>query len=140
MDAPITQEIEERLKDLGVDDKSQETTKKKGMEDKKKESDLEHTSEAKTETDKVEEKMDIDEDKVVKDSEKEVEVEVACVDHRTYAGDEGKTEDVPVTIVHEIHGKKELPPSGILQTAGAKVMTTATGIKDSIVGKPKSSK
>jgi hypothetical protein len=137
MEAPITQEIEGRLKDLSVEEKSQETTNLKAdgapahMEDEKKESDVEDKSEAKIETEKVEEK---------KENEKDVEVDVACVDHRTYAGDEGKTEEVPVTVVHEIHGKKESPPSGMLNTVGTKVLSTATGIKNTIVGKSNTSK
>ena len=106
------------MKDLSVEEKSQETPNLKvdgapaHTKDEEKESDLEDKSEAKIETEKVEEK---------EENEKDVEVDVACVDHRTYARDEGKTEDVPVTVVHEIHGKKESPPSGILNTVGTKV-------------------
>lgn len=137
MEAPITQEIEEKLKDLGVEEKPQETTNMKAdgapahMEDEKKESDVEDKPEAKIEIKKAEEE---------KENEKDVEVDVECVDHRTSAGDEGKTEDVPVTVVHEIHDKKEAPPSGILHTVGTKVLSTATGIKNTIVGKSNTSK
>lgn len=83
------------------------------------------------------------------DREKEVnvaevrEVSVPAVDHRSGAGDESKTEDVPTTVVHETSdGEKPSPRrSGeIFQNVGSKMIQSVQKLKNVISGKSSNGK
>lgn len=83
------------------------------------------------------------------DQEKEVnvaevrEVSIPTVDHRSGAGDESKTEDVPTTVVHETtDGEKPSPrrSGDIFQNVGSKMMQSVQKIKNVIGGKSSNGK
>lgn len=83
------------------------------------------------------------------DLEKEVnvaevrEVSIPTLDHRSGAGDENKTEDVPTTVVHETRdGAKPSPsrPGDIFQNVGSKMMQSVQKLKNVISGKSSSDK
>lgn len=83
------------------------------------------------------------------DREKEVnvaevrEVSIPTVDHRSGAGDESKTEDVPTTVVHEtIDGEKPSPrrAGDIFQNVGSKMIQSVQKLKNVISGKSSNGK
>nr|ABR17713.1 unknown [Picea sitchensis] len=90
------------------------------------------------------------------DKEKEVnvaevrEVLIPTVDHRSGAGDESKTEDVPTTVVHETTDGEKPSPDGekpsprrsgdIFQNVGSKMIQSVQKLKNVISGKSSNGK
>eukprot|EP01018_Ginkgo_biloba_P032805 Gb_23463 [translate_table: standard] len=130
-ESPNNKSIEERMGDLRVEERDVTKPGVEGSENNKASSEEEKKSQA------VEEE---EEEKKVSEDVEVTEVAVRTVDHRTSAGDEGKTEDVPTTIFHEVpqeeKAKDQTPQSaGILSTVGSKVMQSVHTVKDAIIGK-----
>eukprot|EP01018_Ginkgo_biloba_P038692 Gb_02863 [translate_table: standard] len=86
-------------------------------------------------TKELSESVEDDREKEVNNSETE-EVVVPTVEHRSRAGDESRTEDVPTTVVHEAKdGVKPSPRRDIFHNIGSKMMQSMQKMKNAITGK-----